>query len=406
MALEVTADGLPFELVQETLFRFGRAYPAYWEEDGRGGHCAWKVEWLGGDGTVLAVSDYERKEKFLAFVCKHRAPAVAQHFEFMLSPMVLHHSDRQGPIRYRQLEYYRMPYMVFLAMEDARSLTRADLVRLAIGSAPGDSGELPYSDKYLADFEARHCYDRYCDTTPGGRYGTRFLTTGHTLVVVGEASDAFFNGAEGGVLSRFRHQHFLLFMIAHFQKAALRMFSDRLVGIVSRLDVTDPDANRTFRRAIRHTLENFLRFEHRYWFHEVSNHAQARELFTMMRQQLELDPLYDEVREELQDMGNFLEVEAMRRQNETVVRLTVVTILGLIGTITTGFLGMNLIDWADQPAEWRVTAFVLVLLPAIALTLLTVIKSRKLSEWMDAMADDTVGGWAKFKAFLRVWFGR
>ena len=406
LALEVAADDLPFEVVQETLFRFGRAYPAYWEEDGRGGHCPWKVEWLAPDGSVLSVSDYERKEKFLSFVCKHRAPAVAKHFEFMLSPMVLHHSDRQGPIRYRQLEYYRMPYMVFLAMDDARSLTRADLVRLAIGSAPGDSGELPYSDKYLTDFEARHCYDRYCDTTPGARYGARFLTTGHTLVVVGEASDAFFNGAEGGVLSRFRHQHFLLFMIAHFQKAALRMFSDRLVGIVSRLDITDPDANRTFRRAIRHTLENFLRFEHRYWFHEVSNHAQARELFSMMRQQLDLDPLYNEVREELQDMGNFLEVEAMRRQNETVVRLTVVTILGLIGTITTGFLGMNLIAWAEQPAEWRVVAFFSVLVPTLVLTLLTVVKSRKLSEWMDAMADDSIGGWAKFKAFLRVWFGK
>lgn len=404
LAFEVSANDLPFEVAQEVLFRFGRAYPAYWEADGRGGHCPHKVEWLAKDGAVMATSDYEKKEKYLSFVCQHRAPAVASHWEFLLSPMVLHHSDRTGPIRYRQLEYYRMPYMVYLAMEDATALTRPDLVRLAIGSAPGDSGELPYSQQYLQDFESRHCYDRYCDLTPGARYGSRFMSTGHTLIVLGDAKDPFFTGAESGVLSRFRHQHFLLFMIAHFQKAGLRMFSDRLVAIVSRLDVQNPKANRVFRRAIRHTLENFLRFEHRYWFHEISNHAQARELFALTRGQLELDGLYDEVREELQDMGNFLEVEAMRRQNETVVRLTVVTILGLIGTITTGFLGMNLFAWSDQTTWWRTAAFLSVFVPTIVLTILTVAKSRRLSEWLDALADDTLSTGQKFRAFWRVWF--
>ena len=181
------------------------------------------------------------------------------------------------------------------------------------------------------------------------------------------------------------------------------MFSDRLVAIVSRLDITDADANRVFRRSIRNTLENFLRFEHRYWFHEVSNHAQSRELFQLLRKELELDALYDEVREELQDMGNFLEVEAMRRQNETVVRLTVVTILGLVGTITTGVLGMNLFAWSEQSPIWRLMAFFSVLVPTLALTLLTIVKSRRLSEWMDAMADDTVSALGKAKAFWQVW---
>jgi hypothetical protein len=106
-----------------------------------------------------------------------------------------------------------------------------------------------------------------------------------------------------------------------------------------------------------HWRISFLRFEHRYWFHEISNQAQARELFLMTRQHLALDLLYRDIREELQDMGNFLDVDAMRRQNETVVRLTVVTIFGLIGTVSTGFLGMNLLAWAEQPTNWRILAF-------------------------------------------------
>ena len=41
-------------------------------------------------------------------------------------------------------------------------------------------------------------------------------------------------------------------------------------------------------------------------------------------------------------MSDYLDSDALRRQANTVVRLTVVTIFGLIGTVVTGFLGMNL----------------------------------------------------------------
>jgi hypothetical protein len=68
LALEVAADDLELSVAQEALFRFGRAYPAYWEGDRRGGHCPWLVEWLSPKGEVLACSDYEKREKYLSFV--------------------------------------------------------------------------------------------------------------------------------------------------------------------------------------------------------------------------------------------------------------------------------------------------------------------------------------------------
>jgi Mg2+ and Co2+ transporter CorA len=181
------------------------------------------------------------------------------------------------------------------------------------------------------------------------------------------------------------------------------MFSDQLVATVSRLDITDAEANRIFRSNIRLTLETFLRFAHRYWFHEVSNQAQSREIFQLVRRHLDLDALYQEVREELQDMGNFLDVEAMRRQNETVVRLTVVTTFGLIGTVTTGFIGMNLFDWTEQSAAWRLAAFLIVFVPTMFLTLYTVVKSRRLSEFLDALSDEKVGFGGRWRTFWRVW---
>ncbi len=407
LALEVSGDDLAFATALDLMFRLGRAYPAYWEEKGRGGHCPWKVEWLSAKGDVVGVSDYERKEKFLAFVCQHRAPATAAHWDAMLAPLVLHHSDKAGDVRYRQLEYYRMPYMAYLALEKGTQLSRADHIRLALGNGPGGEKELPYTDAYLDDFEKRYCYDRNFLGAPGESVtGTRFMAGGNTFIVVGRGEDDFFTDYYHGVLARFRHQHFLMYLIAHFQKAAIRMFSDRLVGAVSRLDVTSSKANRTFRRETRAAHENFLRFSHRYWLQEISNQAQTRELFDMTRRQLNLDSIYREVRDELYDMDRLLEEEAAKRQNDTVVRLTVVTTFGLIGTVTTGFLGMNLFSYAELGAGWKFLIFMLVFVPTTVLTLYTVMKSRRLSDFLDAMSDEGRSWLSRWRALMRVWFGR
>lgn len=76
LAVELAAEDLPLPVVQEALFQIGRTYPSFWTEDGRAGHCPWRVEWLSDQGEVLAASDYDSKQKFLSFVCQHRAPRI------------------------------------------------------------------------------------------------------------------------------------------------------------------------------------------------------------------------------------------------------------------------------------------------------------------------------------------
>ena len=161
LVVEISADDVPLVQVQNSLFRFGRCYPTYWERDGHGGHCPKHVEWLSSDGTVLAVSDYAHREKYLSFVCQHRSLSLASHWEFLLEPLVLHHSDKAGLIRYRQLEYHLMPVMAYLALDDPGALTRGEFARVGLAAAPGSADTLPFSDRYLRDFEERYCYDRY-----------------------------------------------------------------------------------------------------------------------------------------------------------------------------------------------------------------------------------------------------
>jgi hypothetical protein len=75
----VSGSNVPLDVVQDSLHRFGRAYPAGWTAEGDGINCPRKVEWLAADGRVLAMSDYEDRKQYLASVCRERAPPLAAH---------------------------------------------------------------------------------------------------------------------------------------------------------------------------------------------------------------------------------------------------------------------------------------------------------------------------------------
>jgi hypothetical protein len=403
--VEVSTQNLTLPQAQELLYRFGRGYPAGWDSYGQAQHCLFSAEWLGHEGQVLAQSDANQRELFMAHVSSHRAPRIAAHWAWLLAPLVSDHSDQPGELRYRQIEYYRMPQMAFLALDEPQALSRNDLIRLGLVTGPGLEGEdhhLPYSEAHLADFEKRFCYDRFWSAGGAAPY-TRYVCSGHSLLVVGNTNSPFFICRDRGVLAQFRHQHFLLFLIAHFQKAALLMFSDSLAEALKNLDIADAASVRRFKRTIRGSFGGFLRFTHRYWFHEVSEQAQVRTLFRLCANHLELDPLYTEVKERIAEMNQYLEADSLRRQANTVVRLTVVTIFGLIGTVTTGFLGMNLLAEADAPISRKLGVFVLVFVLTMALTAYTMVKSKRLSDFLDVLSDERTSMWQKFKALALVW---
>jgi ABC-type multidrug transport system fused ATPase/permease subunit len=402
LAVEVFADDLPLVVAEDVLYRFGRAYPAGWDQDGQGLHCAHKTEWLSPEGAVLAVSDYEKRDKYLSFVCRHRAPCLAAHWAFLLRPLVLDHADERGVIRYRQIEYYRMPVMGYLAMEKPKALSRGDFIRLGLVTAAGSDEALPYSDRHVTDFEENFCYDRYWSDRIDER-NTRYLCCGHALIAVGDANTRVFTDRETGVFSQFRHQYFLLFLIAHFHKAALLMISDRLVHALNRLEVHNAESVKVFKRAIRQQFEIFLRFTHRYWFHELSDQAQSKALYRLCARHLGTDALFEEVRDEIEKMSGYLDSDSLRRQANTVVRLTVVTTFGLIGTLCTGFLGMNLIDAADQPLWQQALLFLLFFLPSAALILFFTAKSKPLSDFLEALSDERLPYDSKLVTVAEVW---
>jgi hypothetical protein len=403
LVVQIFADDLNLSRAEDAMYRFGRAYPTYWGEGSRGGHCLVLAEWLGSDGSVLAVSDYEQRDKYLQFVDRHRAPFFATHWTYLLRPLVPDYSDEKGLIRYRQIEYARMPLMAYLAMDNARALTRADFVRLGLVTGPGESDVLPYSTRYMREFEDRYCYDQFWNEERSGRPGTRFMSCGHGFVMLGDADDPFFVDRDAGLLAQFRHQYFLLFLIPHIHKATLLMLSDRMVSALNKLTIDDPDSVRRFKRTIRQLLEIFLRFTHRYWFHEVSDQPQAKEIYRMTSSYLGTDPLYTEVRHEIEDMAQYLETDTLRRQANTVVRLTVVTVFGMIGSVVTGIFGMNLFAFAEIPMPLQLVVLAVAIGAVTTLLFYTLAKAKALADFLDAVSDERLSTSGKVQSLINVW---
>lgn len=402
LKVELSAADLPFSWICDLLYRFGRAYPTGWDKDGHGKHNVHRAEWLSADGAVLAASDSDNQEKFLSYTREHRSPGIATHWDFLLRPLVLDPSDETGILRYRQIEYHRMPLMAFLAVENPRGISRENWLRLGLVATLHPDDALPTHDQDVTEFESRYCYDRFWTDTEAGP-NTRFLCTGRAFIVVGDAHADYFHDRARGILAQFRHQYVLLFMIAHFHRAALLVFSDRMVDAVHDLDIRMSQSISRFRRRIYASFEAFLRFTHRYWFHELSERPHVQALYRMNSEHLANDALYHEVKEELRDMSQYLDSNAQRQQSTTIVRLTVVTTFSMVGTVATGFLGMNLIAEADAPISTRLAYFFVTTLIVALLTLFAILKSKRLSDVMDVLADDQKSLRTRMAALGNAW---
>jgi len=179
-----------------------------------------------------------------------------------------------------------------------------------------------------------------------------------------------------------------------------------MVQAISRLNIEDETSIKTFRQSIRNVMGVFLRFTHRYWFESVSDQAVAKDIFAMMHQQLNTVDLFKKTRSRIMDMAEYLEGEEIKRQADTVVRLTVVTILGLIGTMTSGLLGMNIFDFSQATTIEKIAYFVSIFVPVSILTFYTVVKSRRLSLFLDALSNENTGLLYKVAKLKSVWFGK
>ncbi|MBL8510127.1 MAG: hypothetical protein JNM52_00655, partial [Betaproteobacteria bacterium] len=312
VVFEIAGQDIPLADCIEIVDRFGRSYPSAWDAGMQGAHCLHEVTFLSESGQVLATSDYENRQKYLDLVRDQRQTPLASHWEYLMHPLVP--AYKSGTIQFYQIENKRIPIMSYFAFDDPHQLSRGDMARIGFAAKWGASETLPYAENFLRNFEWENCYDRYWQSgESSGGMDTRYFFCGASFSMITKA------GGRDSLIREFRHQFFQIGLIANFHKAALLSLSNRFSRAVERLNVRDFESVKRFKRHVRETLEVFLRFNHRYWFHEISNQVQASDFFQRWSHQLGSDALFSEVREEARDINEYLDADRARKQTDNAM---------------------------------------------------------------------------------------
>jgi len=216
---------------------------------------------------------------------------------------------------------------------------------------------------------------------------TRYLCCGYAFTMIGKEKNNcgernFFIDEKIGALSHFQHHYFQMGLIAHFHKAALLMLWEDLAEAVAKFS-KDSQSRQQFRDEVREILERLLHFTHRYWFTEVSNQVQAKELFDRWSNHLGSRELFERVMKEAKDAHQYWDMEEQRSQTETTTRLTVVATVGLVVGLALGLLGMNDPNQLCGFGWTGVGISFVVLIIFLAGGVLTLRFSKTLSRWID-----------------------
>jgi hypothetical protein len=306
LVVEVAADGIDLLDAEDLLDTFRRAYAPYFE-GGRPGHCPFSVEWVKAAGGAIGDSYSDAKAQ-IDFSRRNRQPPVSRHWQHLLDPLAPWPVAKPNGPSYSQIEDERIPVMAFLSFSDPALLTKGDFARLAFLDDAGPSGSLPCAAGALEDFESKHCYDRFWDATGEGWMKTRYLCSGYAFVVVGQDDPQFFTNGESGILSHFRHHYLQMGLVAHMHRASLLVFSQRLSAAVDKMRGHE----RSYAQ-VRTLQQDIADFVAHFWFTEVSNQQQPRELFEWWSNLLGNRELYDRV---LQECGFVAEVLQGKQEDE------------------------------------------------------------------------------------------
>ncbi len=238
---------------------------------------------------------------WIRWVNRRRVNPLDRVWRRILRPLNVETCKDDRSRRSRQIIDERLPSMAFLAVDHPCEIGRGDFVRLFFVDSP-DAGDFPRSERYLEDFERKYCYDAFW------HYGTRYMFSGYSMIAFGQGNPDNPNDLFCHTIGRhFRRHYFQMGLLIQFQFAALLAFSHR-VSEATRLKAENGDD--WFRAELQRIEEDFLTFEQRYWFTQISNQMQAREMYDLWLERTGVSKIYEEARERIRAANDFLDARA------------------------------------------------------------------------------------------------
>lgn len=315
---------------ETVLERLRRAYPPYWSINEHAGFFPSSVRWTGWNLVDVRFGPPMRKD-VLDQAEADLTPPSAGHWKYLLAPL------DKTETRLVQVVDERIPLMLYLRVDDPAAISDFDWVRLGMCDEPSkNSLDPPYGAEFLANFPRDYFYDRHWITNAAGivdsKRSSRYLFSGYGFLAVGGEENWFFKNI---LIKHFRRHYFQMALLAQFEHATLLAESHRL-AMAESADIST-------------ALERILEFTKKYWFVDISNQVQAREMFARWRKHLNTETLYKQVLEAARNVTQFNEAKEARRNADATTRLTVAALLVAVPTLATGFLGMNVL--VDENSE-------------------------------------------------------
>lgn len=277
-----------------------------------------------------------------------RTPPLFEHWNWLLpKELPLANADRgiaPGQSYWRQVVDERMPTITTVSVTPAdgelatrdplhfyNATSEGDLMRLCFADSAGSPSTLPYDRRSLVDFEKNHMYQAFRER------GTLYMGSGFAFVAYGAGRDFDTYVAA----QHMRRHYFQLGLLAHLELASLLGLSSRISSVVMEYHPSRDDEKK-LEDAMRTIQAEYLQFLHRFRFTGASNHVQAQAITDLWRRHLRLPEVFKDLHEEITSATDYLFNRATSRGAETVERLQVLGILGLMLALTFGLLSANL----------------------------------------------------------------
>jgi hypothetical protein len=273
-------------------------------------------------------------------------PALLPHWRALLSPLALGAAP-EGGYSFALLDDFRMATMALLGTPSPFQVTDDDWQRLA----QADTEDFSVYNPGFRDKELEQCvYDRWWD-----RERSRYMAFDHRYVVGPLTFTTLFRCEAGniafwqqGLRDRWRQTMFQFFLLAHLQRASLLLLQQKAAALASRMASKQDESN--YLGAIADLHAEMAQFSSRIWIERCTENNQSQELYILLRKQLGLRALYENVLADKQILVEWANATMQARREDWRDKLAPDTLRLAIAALVFSLLGINILIAPAQKA--------------------------------------------------------